>query len=91
MPTILGPRDRLLFRSTLNNLNYVEEHLEAMQRDSHGLEFGPWRLEVEDLWKRIFEGISRMSEHPQKEALETVREVWVSYITHYGVMDAQQF
>ena len=91
MPTILGPRDRLLFRSTLNNLNYVEEHLEAMQRDPHGLEFGPWRLEVEDLWKRIFEGISRMSEHPQKEALETVREVWVSYITHYGVMDAQQF
>ena len=61
-----------------------------MQRDSHGLEFGPWRLEVEDLWKRIFEGISRMSEHPQKEALETVRDVWVSYITHYGVMDSHQ-
>ena len=87
---MLCPRDRLLFRSILNNLNYVEEHLEAMQRDPHGLEFGPWKMEVEDLWKRTFEGISRMTEQPQKEALETVREVWVSYITHYGVMDSHQ-
>jgi len=64
--------------------------LEAMQRDPHGLEFGPWKMEVEDLWKRTFEGISRMTEQPQKEALETVRDVWVSYITHYGVMDSHQ-
>ena len=87
---MLRPRDRLLFRVILNNLNYVEEHLEAMQRDPHGLEFGPWKMEVEDLWKRTFEGISRMTEQPQKEALETVRDVWVSYIPHYGVMDSHQ-
>ena len=87
---MLCPRDRLLFRFTLNNLNYVAEHLEAMQRDPHGLEFGPWKMEVEDLWKRTFEGISRMTEQPQKEALETVRDVCGSYITHYGVMDSHQ-
>ncbi len=68
-----------------NRLRLVREHLEAMQRDVHGLEYDPWKSEVDHLWKKVFEQISLMSEEPQRAALETVRETWTSYIAHYGI------
>ena len=64
----------------------IHEHLEAMQRDAHGLEYDPWKREVDALWKRTFAQISSMRPAPQQSALETVREPWMTYITHYGVM-----
>jgi hypothetical protein len=58
-----------------------------MQRDVHGLEYAPWKSEVDNLWKRTFEQISHMSEVPQQSALEVVREPWTTYITHYGMRE----
>ena len=40
-------QDVLHSRIVQNNVVRIEEHLEAMQRDPHGLEFGPWKMEVE--------------------------------------------
>ena len=67
-------------------LNHINEHSEAMQRDAHGLEFGPWKLEVDDIWKRTFEIINSMDEDVQKRALELIKETWTTYITHYNVI-----
>ena len=66
-----------------NLLKLIEQHLEAMQRDVHGLEYAHWKDEVDDLWKRVFDQITGMSEAPQQAALEMIREDWTSYITHY--------
>jgi hypothetical protein len=54
-----------------------------MQRDVHGLEYGRWKLEVDGLWKRIFQGIEKMAEEPQRSALELIREPWTMYLTYY--------
>ena len=67
-----------------NRLRLIREHLEAMQRDVHGLEFSPWKEEVDGLWKGIFEQIGRMSPGPQQSALEMIREPWTMYLKHYA-------
>ncbi len=77
--------DRIRARAVRNCQKRINEHLEAMQRDAHGLEFAPWLAEVDGLWKSIFGNINLMSVGPQKEALESIRELWTTYITHYGV------
>ena len=77
--------DRIRARAVHNAQKRISEHLEAMQRDAHGLEFAPWLAEVDEMWKSIFGNINRMSAGPQREALESIRELWTSYITHYGV------
>lgn len=70
-----------------NNVKLIHEHLEAMQRDAHGLEYEPWKQEVDSLWMRTFQQIDRMNPEPQQQSLEFIRELWMTYITHYGVMD----
>ena len=79
--------DRFFQRLVSNSVVQVLEHLEAMQRDAHSPEYAHWKKEVDDIWKRIFEFINSMGEISQKESLETIRETWVSYITHYGMID----
>jgi len=79
--------DRFFQRLVSNSVVQVLEHLEAMQRDAHSPEYTHWKKEVDDIWKRIFESINSMDEISQKESLETIRETWVSYITHYGMID----
>ena len=81
----MTPTDRIRTRTVRNQVSLVEEHLEAMQRDSHGLEYGPWKQEVDVLWKSIFEQIGKMSPEPQQSSPETVRELWTMYLTHYAV------
>ena len=78
--------DAYYFRLVESNVNHINEHLEAMQRDAHGLEFVPWKLEVDDIWKRTFEIINSMNEDVQKRALELIKETWTTYITHYNVI-----
>ena len=82
----MTPTDRIRTRTVLNQISLVEEHLEAMQRDVHGLEYGPWKREVDGLWKRIFEQIGRMSAGPQRSSLETIRELWTMYVKHYAAV-----
>ena len=45
---------RLVFRK----IDHIQEHLEAMQRDPHGLEYAPWKTEVDNIWKEIFSDIT---------------------------------
>lgn len=66
----------------------IREHLEAMERDSHGLEYPRWNHEVEYLWKRTFMQVNRMASAPQRAALEMIREPWTTYLTHYASMPA---
>ncbi|MEC9320847.1 MAG: hypothetical protein VX869_01555 [Chloroflexota bacterium] len=80
-------KDRFKSRLVLNNVAHVQEHLEAMQRDPHGLEYAPWKREVDHIWKRTFEHINGMEEKSQALALESIKDTWVSYITHYGIVD----
>jgi hypothetical protein len=82
----MTPSDRIRARTVGNHVQLIREHLEAMQRDVHGFEYDPWKREVDALWKRTFEQINRMSPGPQQSALEMIRELWMTYITHYGVM-----
>ena len=79
--------DRIRTRTVHNQVRLIREHLEAMQRDSHGLEYEPWKREVDALWRRTFEQISRMSSSPQKASLDALRELWLTYITHYSVIE----
>ena len=67
-----------------NQLRLILEHLEAMRRDAHGLEYAPWKKEVDGLWKRIFEQIGMMNARPQQSSLEMIREDWTTYLTHYA-------
>ena len=83
----MTPTDRIRTRTVGNRVRLIREHLEAMQRDSHGLEYDPWKREVDVLWKHTFEQINRMRPGPQQHALEMIREQWMTYITHYGVME----
>ena len=82
----ISPSDRIRIRLVGNNMKLIYEHLEAMQRDAHGIEYDPWKREVDALWKRTFEQVNRMSAGPQQAALESIREPWTSYISHYGVI-----
>ena len=77
--------DKIRARAVDNHLRLIGEHLEAMQRDAHGLEYDPWKREVDSLWKRTFEQINHMSPTPQQAALESIREPWMSYVAHYAV------
>ena len=85
MPSVT-PTDRIRSRTVANNSNLIQEHLEAMQRDSHGLEYDPWKGEVDAIWKKTFAEISRMSPGPQQASLESIRELWTTYITHYATV-----
>ena len=85
MPS-MTPTDRIRIRTVGNQISLIREHLEAMQRDAHGLEFEPWKAEVDALWKRVFQQISHMGPGPQQSALEMVTELWTLYVAHYAVM-----
>ena len=81
------PSDKLKTRLVLNNVARIQEHLEAMQRDPHGLEYRPWKEEVDHVWKNVFEYINAMDENAQVSTLELIKETWVGYISHYGIGD----
>ena len=84
--TTMTTSDRIRFRSVGNRLNLVREHLEAMQRDVHGLEYAHWKEEVDQLWKVIFEQISRMSEGSQRNSLELIRDDWTQFLQYYATL-----
>ena len=88
MTELMSPIDRLKMRLVFRKIDHIEEHLEAMQRDPHGLEYAPWKTEVDNTCKEIFSDINDMSEDAQKIVLEAMRETWVSYITHYGAVES---
>ena len=79
----MTPTDRVRTRTVRNLVAQVQEHLEAMQRDMHGLEYRPWKREVDELWKRVFQQITHMRAGPQKTSLEEIREPWTHYLTYY--------
>ncbi|MCH8826757.1 MAG: hypothetical protein J4N64_01530 [Chloroflexi bacterium] len=83
MPTVT-PVDRIRARTVSHYVKRIREHLEAMQRDAHGLEYAPWKKEVDELWKTTFEQINQMAEDPQKQSLEMIKELWTMYISHYA-------
>jgi len=62
----------------------IEEHLEAMQRDTHGIEYQRWKSEVDDLWKSVFENVNGMNPEPQQDALGEIKELWTMYLSHYA-------
>ena len=62
MTELMSPIDRLKMRLVFRKIDHIEEHLEAMQRDPHGLEYAPWKTEVDNIWKEIFSDINDMSE-----------------------------
>ena len=80
---MVTPTDRIRTRTVQNLIKLIGEHLEAMQRDAHGIEYGPWRAEVDHLWKQAFGQISSMSPDPQQKCLEMIREPWTSFFTSY--------
>lgn len=84
MSLIPAPHDRVLARTVENKTRMVEEHLEAMQRDSHGVEYARWKSEVDDIWKSIFEHINEMREDLQKSSLDEITELWTIYLKHYA-------
>ena len=79
----MTPNDRVLTRLVSNQTKLIQEHLEAMQRDTHGVEYTRWRREVDDLWKGVFENVNEMQPQPQMAALEEIRELWTMYVAHY--------
>ena len=88
MSELISPTDRLKMRLVFKKIDHIQEHIEAMQRDPHGLEYPPWKNEVDNIWKKIFSDINDVSEDSQKTVLEAMRETWVSYITHYGAVES---
>ena len=81
----MTPQDRIKVRTVGNKVRMIKEHLEAMQRDAHGLEYAPWRVEVDELWKAVFTNINELDAESQPAALESVKDLWMTYITHYNV------
>ena len=81
----MTPQDRIRVRTVGNQVRMIKEHLEAMQRDAHGLEYEPWKAEVDNLWKGVFTNVNNMTPNVQPSALASIRELWVTYITHYNV------
>ena len=78
MTQAMAPMDRIRSRTVANQIKRIHEHLEAMRRDAHGLEYESWKREVDDVWKRTFGQINQMSPGPQKNALDAIKELWVS-------------
>ena len=83
----MTPTDRVRTRTVSHQVKRIREHLEAMQRDAHGLEYAPWKTEVDGLWKSTFEEINQMADDPQKQSLDMIKELWTMYISHYVVLD----
>ncbi len=81
----MTPRDRIRIRTVGNKVRMIREHLEAMQRDAHSLEYAPWKVEVDELWKHVFTNINSLNAESQPAALESVKDLWMTYITHYNV------
>ncbi len=81
----MTPQGRIQVRTVGNKVRMIREHLEAMQRDAHGLEYAPWKVEVDELWKTVFININEMDPESQPAALESVKDLWMTYITHYNV------
>lgn len=81
----MTPEDRIGVRTVGNKVRMIREHLEAMQRDAHGLEYGPWKVEVDELWKDVFISINNLDSEAQPAALESIKDLWMTYITHYNV------
>ena len=79
----MTPNDRVLVRLVRNKTKLIQEHLEAMQRDTHGVEYARWKTEVDDLWKGVFESVNGMQAEPQGASLEEIKELWTMYVTHY--------
>lgn len=79
----MTPNDRILTRLVRNQTKLIQEHLEAMQRDTHGVEYSRWKTEVDDLWKSVFDNVNGMQPEPQAAVLEDIRELWTMYVTHY--------
>jgi hypothetical protein len=77
------PTDRIRARTVRNLEVLIRQHLEAMQRDSYGLESNRWKQEVDGLWKQVFEQVGEMSPDPQRSSLEMIRELWTMYLKHY--------
>ena len=82
-------KSRISKRRIENFIRRIEEHLEALQRDSHSPEYKPWKNEVDTIWKQIFEEISLMPEPSQMIILELIREPWTNYISHYSISENQ--
>ena len=57
----MTPQDRIRVRTVGNQVRMIREHLEAMQRDAHGLEYEPWKAEVDNLWKGVFTNVNNMA------------------------------
>lgn len=81
----MTPRDKIRVRTVGNKVRMIREHLEAMQRDAHGLEYAPWKAEVDELWKSLFAEVNELDPEIQPAALESIKELWMTYITHYAV------
>ncbi|MDP7628791.1 MAG: hypothetical protein QF530_12915 [SAR202 cluster bacterium] len=80
----MTPDDRSRKRTVVNVILLIQEHLEAMQRDVHGIEYLPWKREVDDMWRRVFVNVNRMSADTQVAVLEDIRETWTVYLTYYS-------
>ena len=81
----MTPQDKIRVRSVGNKVRMIREHLEAMQRDAHGLEYAPWKNEVDELWKSLFADVNELDPEIQPVALESIKDLWMTYITHYAV------
>ena len=81
----MTPQDKIRVRTVGNKVRMISEHLEAMQRDAHGLEYAPWKTEVDELWKTLFEDVNEIDPDIQPIVLESIKELWMTYITHYAV------
>ena len=79
----MTPNDRIQIRTVKNLVKLIQEHLEAMQRDTQGLENPRWKQEVDEIWKQVFLHINRMSTKPQQSSLDSIKELWTTYLTHY--------
>ena len=83
--TKISPQDRIRVRAVGSRVRMIREHLEAMQRDAHGLEYPPWKSEVDELWKGVFQTVNEIDAELQPAVLESIRDLWMTYISHYGV------
>ena len=81
----MTPQDKVRLRTVGNRVRMIREHLEAMQRDAHGLEYAPWKAEVDEMWKSLFADVNEIDPEIQPIALESIKELWMTYITHYAV------
>ena len=81
----MTPTEKVRTRTVRNQIRLIREHLEAMQRDAHGLEYSEWKREVDGLWKLTFAQIGQMRPELQQSVLEMIKELWTIYLTHYAV------